>query len=115
MLNPPMVRLSPDVCSYLFLDTDPLTQIYGPVLANASTPEQLTGTPRTWYDTVLDTPLDRAKEELGLASSNGWVDVRDVAEAIARVLERDEAGGERIIVSAGTFVVCTSEQRDALR
>lgn len=35
---------------------------------------------------------------------HGWVDVRDVAEAHVRSLEARDAGGERIIVSAGGFV-----------
>ena len=35
---------------------------------------------------------------------NGWIDVRDIAGAHVRALERDEVEG-RIIVSAGSFKV----------
>lgn len=34
-----------------------------------------------------------------------WVDVRDLAEAQARALVREGAGGERIIISAGTIYI----------
>jgi nucleoside-diphosphate-sugar epimerase len=33
-----------------------------------------------------------------------YVDVRDYAKANVRGLQRAEAGGERIIIAAGTFV-----------
>jgi nucleoside-diphosphate-sugar epimerase len=36
--------------------------------------------------------------------SHAWVDVRDVAAAHVKVLETPSAGGERIIVSAGSWV-----------
>lgn len=32
---------------------------------------------------------------------SSWVDVRDLAEAHVKVLEKEEAGGERIIISSG--------------
>lgn len=35
---------------------------------------------------------------------SGWVDVRDLAEAHVRALSKEEAGGERIIVSQGLLV-----------
>lgn len=38
-----------------------------------------------------------------LAQSSGWIDVRDLGEAHVRALEKEAAGGERIIVSAGQF------------
>lgn len=34
-----------------------------------------------------------------------WVDVRDLAEAQARALVQEGAGGERIIISAGTIYI----------
>jgi nucleoside-diphosphate-sugar epimerase len=55
-----------------------------------------------WYSTVISNSPDNTKEGLGLSSANGWVDVRDISEALVRALEKAEAGGERIIVSAGT-------------
>ncbi|KAJ3501157.1 hypothetical protein NMY22_g19021 [Coprinellus aureogranulatus] len=43
---------------------------------------------------------------LGLGNAQGyaWVDVRDIAEAHVRSLEKEEAGGERIIVSSGSYI-----------
>lgn len=38
--------------------------------------------------------------EQDLLTEVSWVDVRDIAEAHAVVLEKEEAGGERILVSA---------------
>jgi len=35
------------------------------------------------------------------ASNRSWVDVRDIAEAHVVALEKPEAGGERILFSAG--------------
>lgn len=35
-----------------------------------------------------------------------WIDVRDLAEYHALALEKEEAGGERIIVSAGSYLCC---------
>ncbi len=51
-----------------------------------------------WMSTVTSsTPLP----EEHLLYSEGWVDVRDVALAHTLVLEKPEAGGERIVVAAG--------------
>ena len=51
-----------------------------------------------WISTVTSsTPLP----EEHLLYSEGWVDVRDVALAHALVLEKPDAGGERIVVAAG--------------
>lgn len=40
-------------------------------------------------------------DEQLVAGTNSWVDVRDVAEAHVVALEKPEAGGERILFSAG--------------
>jgi hypothetical protein len=40
----------------------------------------------------------------GAAAGGGcWVDVRDLALAHVRALQKEEAGGERIIITAGAF------------
>lgn len=44
-------------------------------------------------------------EEVLCTQGSCWVDVRDIAEAHVRSLEKEAAGGERIIVSVGTSVV----------
>jgi len=44
------------------------------------------------------------RTEAELKQNSGWVDVRDLGEAHVRTLKEEKAGGERIIVSAGTLV-----------
>jgi nucleoside-diphosphate-sugar epimerase len=44
----------------------------------------------------------KTREELGTPSA--WVDVRDISEAHVLALEKEEAGGERIFISAGSYV-----------
>jgi len=36
--------------------------------------------------------------------SGSWVDVRDIAMAHALALEKEDAGGQRVIISAGSFI-----------
>ena len=36
---------------------------------------------------------------------SGWIDVRDVALAHVLAMEKDAAGGQRIILSAGDFIL----------
>ena len=38
-----------------------------------------------------------------LSESNSWIDVRDTALAHVLALEKDEAGGQRIITASGAF------------
>ena len=54
---------------------------------------------RIWYEQILaDTP----KTKEGLSGSQGWVDVRDTALGHVLALEKEAAGGQRIITSGGT-------------
>lgn len=56
---------------------------------------------RLWYNFIIaDTP--KTKEVLH--GSHGWADVRDIAEAHVRGLEKDVLGGERILVHEGPFI-----------
>lgn len=63
-------------------------------------PESLNTSSRLWYDVVVvgGQPEDFLKT--GLA----FIDVRDVAKAHVLALEKEAAGGERIIISAGPFI-----------
>ena len=54
-----------------------------------------------WIDSIISTS-PKPKEEM--LDSNTWVDVRDVALAHVLALEKPDAGGERIIVTAGAPV-----------
>ena len=51
-----------------------------------------------WTDAVISTS-PKSKEEL--LDSNEWIDVRDAAVGHVLALEKADAGGERIIISAG--------------
>ena len=53
-----------------------------------------------WYDVVTKDTPPRTKEFLA-GTSSGWVDVRDAALGHVLALEKEGAGGERIITSAG--------------
>ena len=39
-----------------------------------------------------------------MGAGGSWVDVRDLAEAHVLALERESAGGQRIIASAGQWI-----------
>ncbi|OCH88518.1 NAD-P-binding protein [Obba rivulosa] len=74
--------------------------VFGPVLHLVEAPEKLNSSMLEWFHTVIKGGKDKAAlSSLGSC----WIDVRDLAEAHVRVLKVPEAGGERIIVSAGPF------------
>jgi nucleoside-diphosphate-sugar epimerase len=50
---------------------------------------------------VISTDTSKTKEGLSFAAS--WVDVRDVAQGHVLALQKEAAGGERIILSEGSF------------
>ena len=51
-----------------------------------------------WYEVVL---ADSPKTKEILSESNSWVDVRDTALAHVLALEKNAAGGQRIITASG--------------
>lgn len=80
--------------------------IFGPVTAEpisaaGPNPPQATSS-RNWFDAVVNgdfmglSPLE--------APGHAWVNVRNIAEAHIRALEKPEAGGKRIVVACGSFV-----------
>ncbi|KAJ8089399.1 hypothetical protein PM082_014647 [Marasmius tenuissimus] len=79
--------------------------VFGPATNYVPTPDKLGTSATDWYKTLLTYEPDAAgKSPQTLASRIFcWVDVRDVAEAHVRALLKQEAGGNRIIVSAGHF------------
>ncbi|KAF8880894.1 hypothetical protein CPB84DRAFT_1851708 [Gymnopilus junonius] len=74
--------------------------IFGPPIHNVSSPSSLNTSVLFWYQTVID---ESPKPKEHLAYTNSWADVRDVALGHILALEKSEAGGERIIISAGGF------------
>lgn len=74
--------------------------VYGPMLQEVSSPDALNESMQEWYDAVVKSahPV-KDLSEIG----SEWVDVRDLAEAHTLSLQREAAGGERIIVSGGPW------------
>ncbi|KDR70025.1 hypothetical protein GALMADRAFT_255392 [Galerina marginata CBS 339.88] len=74
--------------------------VFGPPIHDVTSLKSLNTSLQTWYDMVVaETP--KTKETL--SASNSWVDVRDTALAHVLALEKEEAGGERIITSGGGY------------
>ncbi|CAA7269673.1 unnamed protein product [Cyclocybe aegerita] len=72
--------------------------VFGSPIHDVSSPKSLNSSLQTWYDLVVsESPKD--KETLG--QSAGWVDVRDTALAHVLALEKEAAGGERILITSG--------------
>ncbi|KAH9838568.1 NAD(P)-binding protein [Rhodofomes roseus] len=74
--------------------------VFGPAIHEVGAPETLNESMYDWFHTVFKG--SKTKEQL---SSTGacWIDVRDLAEAHVLAIKKQEAGGERIIVSQGAF------------
>ncbi|KAJ7189644.1 hypothetical protein GGX14DRAFT_382988, partial [Mycena pura] len=69
--------------------------VLGPMIHAVASVDTLNHSTRMMYNAFM-TP--------GAAGGSGrWTDVRDLALAHVRALQREPAGGERIIVAAGTF------------
>ncbi|KAF6748857.1 D-lactaldehyde dehydrogenase [Ephemerocybe angulata] len=75
--------------------------VFGPAIQTPKSTSDLPSTLKVWWDSVIE--RNSKPQALSLSIPNGWVDVRDIAEAHVRAMETAEAGGERIIASAGTF------------
>ncbi|KAF8877683.1 hypothetical protein BD779DRAFT_1237798 [Infundibulicybe gibba] len=73
--------------------------VLGPCLQELSSPTDLGVSVRDWWNNLF-VPGIRDNEALA-TDGVAWVDVRDLAEGHVRALEREEAGGERIIISGG--------------
>ncbi|TFK63059.1 D-lactaldehyde dehydrogenase [Pluteus cervinus] len=71
--------------------------VFGPTIQAVSTPKDLGASMLDLHNTIF-VPGYKSKE--GLYASSSYVDVRDLGEAHVRALLRDEAGGERIIISS---------------
>ncbi|KAG6856805.1 hypothetical protein H0H87_000502 [Tephrocybe sp. NHM501043] len=75
--------------------------VFGPAIHELHDANDLNTSLHQWYETVLG---DAKSEAFLTVAGHAFIDVRDLAEAHALALEKDAAGGERIIVSAGSFV-----------
>ncbi|KAJ7598455.1 D-lactaldehyde dehydrogenase [Mycena floridula] len=77
--------------------------VFGPAAHEVTTAASLNVSLQHFYQTVVLGEMF-AKTAETLAIGNSWVDVRDVAAAHALSLEKEAAGGERFIISAGPMV-----------
>jgi nucleoside-diphosphate-sugar epimerase len=68
-----------------------------PVIHQVEEPSSLNTSAAEWYEKVV-----KQKHAEESAEPASYIDVRDLAEAHIRALEKPEAGGERFIVNAGT-------------
>ena len=60
-----------------------------------------------FYNYVADgAKANAAGNDFLAKTGTSWIDVRDVAEAHALALEKEAAGSERIIISAGESTLC---------
>ncbi|KZT25504.1 D-lactaldehyde dehydrogenase [Neolentinus lepideus HHB14362 ss-1] len=74
--------------------------VFGPVIHEISSPDQL----NTSMDEIYSTLLKHSKDDQTLASlGNAWIDVRDLARAHVLAIQREQAGGNRFIVCAGSY------------
>ncbi|KDQ15561.1 hypothetical protein BOTBODRAFT_31453 [Botryobasidium botryosum FD-172 SS1] len=73
--------------------------VFGPVLHDTPTIEQLSGTPKFFYVSTRGEGFPRDRK----SPFTNYVDVRDVAEIHVRALEQEIAGGQRFVCSAAPF------------
>jgi nucleoside-diphosphate-sugar epimerase len=70
--------------------------VIGPPLQEVPTPARLNASLEGWFNMVF-----KEQPEGALKGTYGYVHVEDISQAHILVLQKEEAGGERIIVSAG--------------
>ncbi|KAH8110872.1 NAD-binding protein [Phellopilus nigrolimitatus] len=75
--------------------------VFGPILHEVSSPAALNSSVGLFYEAILT--QKKTPEELAEMQAP-WVDVRDVALGHVRALEVPAAGGQRFILSAGSFI-----------
>ncbi|KAH8110868.1 hypothetical protein DFH11DRAFT_1880257 [Phellopilus nigrolimitatus] len=75
--------------------------VFGPILHEVSSPAALNSSVALFYGAILS--QKKMPEEVA-KMQNSWVDVREVALGHVRALEIPAAGGQRFILSAGTFI-----------
>jgi len=74
--------------------------LFGPAIHDIKSPSSLNTSLQIWYEMVV---ADSSKTKEALSESNSWVDVRDTALGHVLALEKDAAGGQRIITASGGY------------
>lgn len=75
--------------------------VLGPPIQELSSPEQLNASISEYYKAVMKTDVD---VDFLTKTRLSWVDVRDISLAHVLALEKEAAGDQRILVSAGSFL-----------
>ncbi|KAJ3877793.1 D-lactaldehyde dehydrogenase, partial [Lentinula edodes] len=78
--------------------------VFGPVIHDVSSPSALGTSAGDWYNSVVRPDMGGKTLEVITTIGGGWVDVRDIALAHVLALQKNEAGGERLLISKGEFV-----------
>jgi len=74
--------------------------VFGPAIHEVGAPEALNESMHDWFHSVFKGSKD-PKQLSSIGSC--WIDVRDLAEAHVLSLKKQEAGGERVIISEGPW------------
>ncbi|KAE9390117.1 D-lactaldehyde dehydrogenase [Gymnopus androsaceus JB14] len=79
--------------------------VFGPAihLPSTASPSALGTSLLDWYNTVATSDMGGKSLDALANVGAGWVDVRDIALAHVLALTKDEAGGERLLISKGEF------------
>ncbi|KAJ3786733.1 D-lactaldehyde dehydrogenase [Lentinula aff. detonsa] len=78
--------------------------VFGPIIHDVSSPAALGTSAGDWYNSVVRPDMGGKTIEAITTIGGGWVDVRDIALAHVLALQKQEAGGERLLISKGEFV-----------
>ncbi|RXW15439.1 hypothetical protein EST38_g10412 [Candolleomyces aberdarensis] len=78
--------------------------VFGPGIQEILSASTLNTSLKAWYDLVYSPSTSSTKPKDAFEVSYSWVDVRDLADAHVLALEKEEAGGERIIVTEGVYI-----------
>ena len=77
--------------------------VFGPGIHETAGATALNTSAQMWYNNVAHPTSNGATNEFLAKTGSEWIDVRDLAEAHALAIEKEAAGGERIIVSQGVW------------
>ncbi|KAJ3854684.1 D-lactaldehyde dehydrogenase [Lentinula lateritia] len=77
--------------------------IFGPIIHEVSSPAALNTSSGDWYNSVVRPDMGgKPLDQIALVG-NAWIDIRDVALAHVLALQKEKAGGERLIILEGDF------------
>ncbi|KAG2137915.1 hypothetical protein DEU56DRAFT_736589 [Suillus clintonianus] len=77
--------------------------VFGPAIHEVTAPSALGTSAKLFYNHVAHPNSSGATNEFLASNGTAWIDVRDLAEAHVLSLQKEAAGGERMIVSAGLW------------